>query len=167
MMHQIALLAFALFLAAAGPCDFLGEPTDNETDGAVACTEMGCQDQLTVEVVRADNLGFMSGLYTFEVEVPEAQLSYWIECAAGYGDGGLDCDAGDLAVLGARLDSTGSTLWVDCAMAPVQALVRVSYNGLPIGERAIAPVYEEVFPNGPDCPPACWQGTATMAVESW
>ena len=58
-------------------------------------------------------------------------------------------------------------IWLVIAGAPASLLVTVEHDGWVIGERVLVPEYEENAPNGDDCPPVCYVGEDSMAVESW
>ena len=121
---------------------------------------------MTVEIIRADNMGFLTGSYFFKVQMPDAS-AYWIECYMAYGEAGLNCATGDLHLLYAELGATGQTIWLQILFAPESILLTVEYNGYPIGERAIWPEYEDMEPSEADCPQTCMQSEETMAVQSW
>ncbi len=167
MFKKGSLVFVALFTLGAGPCDMLlSEDDDEGTDGGFECTEIGCANSFTIEVIRSDNREFLSGAYSFDVIVPDV-AQYQIDCFMSTIEYGLDCSMGNLDVLFAQLEQGGQTIWVTLLGAPESTIVTVKYNDLAIGQRSFIPGYDEVSPNGPECTPTCYEGKETMAVESW
>jgi hypothetical protein len=163
---QIAIV-LAFFALGSGPCDMFNPPDVNtEVDGSVDCPEEDCMDSIFIEVIRADNMEFLTGSYVFKTLLPDTS-EYWIECYMAYGEAGLSCGTGDLHLLYAELGATGQTIWIQMLYAPESLLFTVEYNGYKIGERTIWPEYEEPFPDEIECPSTCLEAEETMAVQSW
>lgn len=162
----IAIASLAIMAVGAGPCDVLQDPDEKQAADAGDCGVEECSDLLEVEVIRADNQQFMGGVYAFEVLFPD-QSMLSIQCLLNYAEQGLICDSGDLTEMIAAIDPTGLAFTISMIEAPQIADVSVRYNDLLIGERVLTPSYEEIEPNGPDCPPLCFVGEAAMAVKSW
>ncbi len=169
MWKKILVFVFALVTMGAGPCDLLDMGETEESDGgSIECnsSEATCTDALIVEVIRADNMEFLTGAYAFDVVLPdESQL--FVECYLAFTENGIECSAGNIDVLYAQLEEGGRTMWMFLLGAPEATMVTVKYNGFAIGQRTFTPSYEELFPNGPECEPMCYEAKETMAVESW
>ena len=115
-----------------------------------ACTEIGCQDLLTLTLVGPDG----QAISAFQGQVTSGQQVIDVTCAAGSSGGErFECDSNKLSVrvtpgaevaLNLRDQAPGSTL---------------AY----IGAVALSP--KTTQPNGPDCPPTCTQANATVRME--
>ncbi len=168
-MHRMQIvIVVAFFTLGSGPCDMFDPPEDPDldADASANCTEIGCTDSLVIQVIRADNMAFLSGSYKFKVLLPDYS-EYWIECYLAYTEAGLSCSTGDTSFIYAELGIGGQTIWIQVLYAPESLMLTIESNGYKIGERTIWPAYEELFPNGDDCPPTCWEAEETMAVQSW
>ncbi|MCP4679585.1 MAG: hypothetical protein GY854_29655 [Deltaproteobacteria bacterium] len=172
MLKKTFVIGFALLTMGAGPCDFFDmgdEEEDGDGDGgSEECysSEATCTDALIVEVIRSDNMEFMSGAYEFDVLLPD-ETQLFVECYLAYTETGVECTAGNVDVLYAQLEEGGRIMWMFLLGAPEATMITVIYNGLAIGQRSFTPAYEELFPNGPECEPMCHEAKETMAVESW
>jgi hypothetical protein len=167
-MYRLSpLVVLSIFAMGAGPCDLMQPPGEDETgDSGLECQEEMCRNSLSVEVIRADNEAFFDGVYDFEITVSDG-TQYSLECYfAGYG-ASFDCSYGDSTMLGAVMESGYQAIDLTLLDAPETATFTVMYNDFEIGVRAFTPEYDEVHPNGPECPPVCYQAEETMAVESW
>ncbi len=159
------LIALSLVTLGAGPCEMIQEPPPEEIDGGT-CAQETCVNQLLVDVIRSDNGEFYTGVYAFVAELPD-QTVLAIECYLAYLEEGLRCESGDVELMAAGIESDGSTLNLGLRAAPQTAKIKIFYNDWIIGERLLTPSYEEVTPNGPDCPPVCQSGESVMAVQSF
>jgi hypothetical protein len=162
MRSSIPIVMLAALCVGAGPCDLL-EGMDG--DAGVGCSEGACVDQLTVEVIRADNDPFLIGAYRFELDLPDGS-SYSIDCFMAHEESGMECELGDLDVMFPLVEIGAERIWLIVLGAPQSVVVSIEYNGLIIGEREIVPVYEELFPEGEQCP-ACYVAEESMAVLPW
>jgi hypothetical protein len=166
-MYRLLLLVIALF-ASAGMCDEFIPPEEQDSDGdaSVECAENMCQDLITVQIIRADNMGFQPGVYEFSVTLSD-QSTFEISCDLGYGEAGFACNMGDTTYIIAQLGTFGEMIWLNLLFASEQVTVAVYYNGFEIGQRLIVPFYDDTTLGTDDCPLYCSQAEASMAVESW
>jgi len=102
---------------------------------ASVCTEIGCSDGLTVEIV-----GNRTSHVTVEVAAVGHQTQTF-ECAA--------------------TDAPCRTFYE--GFTPQQVTVTVKM-GDDTNQRTISPDYHDNQPNGPNCPPVCRQATVNMGV---
>ena len=159
------MLVLAVLAMGAGPCDMLGM-LEAAPDAGAACAEPDCEDRLTVEILRADNDAFWPGAYSFEVALDDGTV-YGIDCYLAHEASGFDCELGDTDVMTPSSDLGAYTIFLVFAGAPASAQVTVEYNGLAIGDRALAPDYAEVYPGGDETCAPCLLGEASMAVLPW
>ena len=166
--QTIPVLIIAMVtMGAAGPCDILGMGGEESDSGVPEdCGEILCDHQLLVEVLRADNEAFWAGSYRFMLETPDTE-QYFIECYLSHPEEGFECSMGDLDIIDAVNDPGTGKIWLVIAGAPASVLVTLEHDGWVIGERVLVPEYEENKPNGDECPPVCYVGEDSMAVESW
>lgn len=167
--HIVIVVALAVASLGAGPCDqILGTGDPGAGDGGVpeGCEAAGCTDQLTVEIIRADNTEFLPGVYEFTLTDQDGGQA-WIECYLGSVEMGMECTLGDLQVVQASLGLGGTGISLEVAAVPLSVNIVVDYGGWTIGERDIVPAYEEYSPNGYQCPPTCQVAEESMAVMPW
>jgi hypothetical protein len=99
-----------------------------------ACTEIGCNDGLSVEIT-----GTIAGRTTIEVAAA-GQTTRTFECNPGQACRGF-------------LDN----------YMPAQATITVRMPDRTV-ERSVSPQYVESRPNGEGCPPVCRQATVQVAI---
>lgn len=158
-------MVLGLLGLGAGPCDVLGDMMGGGDAGAADCTEGMCVDQLNVELIRADNDPFLSGSYRFALSLPDGS-EYSIDCYMAHEESGMECDYGDLDVMFPLVEIGATRIWLVVIGAPASLIVSVEYNALVIGEREIVPEYEQIFPEGEQCP-SCFLAEESMAVMPW
>ena len=78
----------------------------------------------------------------------------------------MECEHGDLDVMFPLVEVGAARIWLIVIGAPVSLLMSVEYNALVIGERELVPEYEQVFPEGDQCP-SCFLAEESMAVMPW
>jgi len=160
----VLLSAVALATMGAGPCDMLGM-LDDGPDGGEDCPATPCADQLDVRIIRADNDGFWPGQYRFAIGLTGGVV-YAVDCWLAHEEAGFDCTLGDTTVLFPFLEIDAGAIWLVVAGAPERLVVAVEYGGMLLGERELAPSYDEFNPGGPGCP-VCLVGWDSMAVAGW
>jgi len=157
-------MALAFFSTGLDSCDAM-DMLDSGADASAACGSEECTDELVVEVIRSDNDAFLTGCYRFAFE--DATGLYEIECYLAYAESGFECTLGDIDVITVMSDLAGTRIWLTALGAPEIVAVSVEYNGLLLGQREMMPSYEEVYPNGYECPPVCYAAEESMAVTPW
>jgi hypothetical protein len=163
-MFRFAIALFTLAAASLAASCWVEDDDTGFGNGGMGCTEIGCEDMLTVQIERSDGEAFPDGLYlftfTFE-DNPTAES----ECVLGGEGSELDC-GGDLADLMIEVNPSATRFTAMYFGAPGHADVRVEYEAQVLGERTYHPSYDFVSPNGPDCPPTCSQATQDMDVAA-
>lgn len=122
--------------------------------GSIGCTEIGCEDGFTL-TLEAGNGTFTPGEYTINTDI----------------DGVTDTCA---ITIGAMVDSTCNALinlqsmpnQIDILFGgtPMSVGVVVSLDGMEIHNETYTPMYMEVQPNGPGCPPICQEAGAVVTL---
>jgi len=102
------------------------------------CTQIGCESGLQVILSVAP-----AGPFRVEAQAAGDDAPRVFECPAG--------------------ERCESAFFAD--FTPEEATIRVIANGRTTA-RTVRPTYERVQPNGPDCPPICWQGRVRVEVGS-
>ena len=159
----LPLALLAVFALGVSPCDLIGGGESAELPEG--CTGEVCEHQLVIDVIRADSDGFQAGAYRFALYLPD-ESAYSIDCYLSHGEAEFECDLGDTDVMWAFNEELGQRIRLEINGAPVSLNVDVEYNGLSIGERTLVPEYDELYPEGEQCP-ACYVGEETMAVLPW
>ena len=114
-----------------------------------ACTEIGCTDGVSIELQDAAGqpLEGLSGTLTFDGQALAFDCG---DDTGGGNDPGVTC--------------LGGSIWLDLA-TPDTIDYAIDYEGAThTGQVSLD--YEELQPNGPDCPPVCEQASATITLEA-
>jgi hypothetical protein len=105
-------------------------------DGGVACTEIGCNDGLSVDLT-----GNVPTSGTVEAE---------------------DLDSGEIRSEAIQvIQGTANIFFAE--FTPTNVTVRVMDDSV-LASVDVAPTYETARPNGPDCPPECSQARLSINV---
>ncbi|HEY7373711.1 MAG TPA: hypothetical protein VIF57_16230 [Polyangia bacterium] len=168
------LLVGALAFAAAAPAC-----------ASKTCSTVGCFDQFTAKVQRADG-SFPSGAHRIDVVADGVSLSctfdFPIEALPGGGAAAPTCSSGLTAFVGPATVCTqatvsgGSTYTCDpipgqyvesiaLAGTPAQLHASQSVDGASILDVVAAPSYQDVQPNGPECGTVCRQASASWTLN--
>jgi hypothetical protein len=124
----------------------------------VVCTEIGCTDGFTLELV-ADSEEFTAGVYNVDVELDgEAE-----ECAF---EVRMVCEGGGPCVVNEDCNATYgvSEISILYGGTPGEVTYSITRDGLQIASDSIEPEYQTVQPNGPECPPTCMQATELVSI---
>jgi hypothetical protein len=149
--------------------------------GARACTDIGCLDQFTATLARADG-ALPSGAQTLTVTASGATTtcSFTLPLASPSG-GSVDCPSGfQLFVLPAQSCTStndGGVATLSCTPiagqfteqltilgTPTTVHVTQTSNGATLLDQTVAPPYKTSQPNGPGCDPICSQGSGTFVL---
>jgi hypothetical protein len=171
----------ALMMACGGPGSGPSSPpppsgAPDGAPGASACTEMGCEDGFSLDLIRVGGDGarqspWPPGAYRFVAAIDGEEAV----C-----EGSLPlsrCDAGPtLTCHGAAMEIAES----GCALDPSQhgfasirfgsglvrsVSLRVERDGAVVAEGNYTPTYQTVHPNGPRCEPRCQQAGDALTVK--
>ena len=160
-MDRAKTIVLAVACAALAASCWVEDDMGIGGDG-IGCTEIGCDDMVTVRIERSDEATFPDGLYTFTFTFEDA-LSVESQCVLDGSD--LNC-GGDLSDLMIEVNASAERFTAMYFGAPGHVTVRVKYEAQILGERTFHPSYDLVSPNGSDCPPTCSQATADMDVAA-
>ncbi len=161
------MVAGSILLILLGACEMLGLGEEMDTgEMSGDCGAEECDHELQVEILRSDSDTFESGTYRFALVAPDLS-EYSIDCYLAHSESEMDCSYGDIDTMGVTVEDAATTLLLYVLGAPEYVLTTVEYNGYIIGERTLYPEYDEVTPNGEECPPLCYQGEEHMAVSTW
>ena len=131
--------------------------------GSVACTDMGCEDGLSVDFSLTE-----PGDYTVEI-VADGQT---ITCSATLplppcDRGGASCSAPGVLLMasGCALPASNHSLGgvMLSGAHPETVEVVVSRDGNEERRQSFTPTYQRVAPNGEACGPICNQATVTLS----
>jgi len=159
-IETVALLPAFVCAALAASCWMEDDDMGMGDGDGLGCTEIGCEDMLTVRIERSDGLPFPGGVYVFTFTFEDSPTAR-TECVLDGSD--LDC-GGDLADLMVEIDDSSKRFTAMYFGAPGHATVRLTRGDEVLGERTYHPSYDFVSPNGPECPPTCSQATQDMDV---
>jgi len=148
-------MLFALFLAC----------TDgDDSNGGDACTEMGCIDGLTVSFEPA-LMG--KGTYTFDVTVDGT--AYSCDAAIPLEGSSTVCGTGGVVSIflsGTELDPSEQSLpGLHVEGTPKSVQIQVHRDKALVADADLSPKYQEVQPNGPDCPPTCHSAAVDVSTK--
>lgn len=146
---------------------FLPEGVDAGDDpSGPDCSEQECTDRLSIRIIRSDDDLFLGGSYRFAVGTIE-DGEFFLDCHLPYPEAAFVCASGYVELLDVSLVNGGREIAISTSFAPLELTVVVEYNGFVIGERTVAPQYEFVYPNGPECEPVCLSAEEAIAVRPW
>lgn len=115
-------------------------PTEDD-DMIDACTEAGCMDSLKINFV--DDEGEPFGGFEGTVTYDDEEIEFF-------------CGGDDICT------ASG----IELTDAPSQLEVSVTAGEEQLSRTTtIEPDYEEFYPNGPDCPPTCYDADETVEVQ--
>jgi hypothetical protein len=155
--HGVALYAFASLLGACS-----GE-FDNR-----ACTEIGCENGLTVHVTPAAR--WPHGAYRFVVEADGMSVTCsgslpLSDCATR----ALACDREGVVTItesGCALPPNEHALGdLHLPGAPASVTVEIFRDEGTIARETFAPTYRTIQPNGPGCEPTCTQARVDLTLS--
>lgn len=132
------------------------------TVGPRACTEIGCSDQLTIQIMPAGD-DFAVGTYQITTAKDggtptTCELVITDECA------GADvCVSGESTCNGLVPGAPGAPYTIVSEV--VQSIdVTVEKDSVVLADESFSPQYEEVQPNGDGCPPICSQASVVVQL---
>jgi hypothetical protein len=130
----------------------------------VACTEIGCNDHLSLEL-RPNGVRFVQGTYEVQLTANGATRSCSFrvldpsKCPLGDCFHGEGCDAMIFAVY-----QNPERIVIQYPVMETALDISVTRDGVTIASTAIQPVYQRLQPNGPYCPPVCYQAVVELIL---
>lgn len=109
-----------------------------------ACTEIGCSNELRIVVD-----GSLPATYTIELAAPGLETV------------SLTCTNGQSSEASIHECRPDGALFRD--LAPDEVTITFTSDAGIVSD-TLRPTYTTAQPNGPECPPICRQGTATLAL---
>jgi len=156
--------AFAIFLVIGFLQPSCWPGTGNSGLGGGDCTEMGCNDSLAIDIERRDAEPFIPGHYTFTLS-PPGETTFIVDCPLDEESSHLACSSNALSIE-TTINSSQDIFTVRILEAPHSILVTVEYGTQLLGEETLTPSYSMFNPNGVECEPTCFQGSATISVSA-
>jgi hypothetical protein len=170
----MGIASFVRRRAGAGLVFVLGvacsSSSTGPTDPPRACTLIGCQDGLDVDLTPGNN--WPAGAYVFTIDADAARVTCrgslpLPACSAG---SAITCDpSGVVSIVesGCALPASAHgfpQIRFDAKARPRKVVVTVTRNDGVIGRAELSPEFQRVEPNGPGCGPICNQARARMTV---
>jgi len=125
-----------------------------------ACTLIGCEDGLKVDL--APSSGWPTGAYQMTLLVDDVRVVCrgslpLPPCATR----AISCEPAGVVTIaesGCALPAASqgfAQIAFDSRLRPKRVEVSITRDEVAVAQAAFTPVFERVFPNGPDCPPGC------------
>jgi hypothetical protein len=174
-MHFMGLRSFVLIAAAAClACadEERGDPQNppgNPLTPPLACTLIGCEDGLKVEL-RPES-GWPAGEYRFRIQADGVEVTCRGSLPLPSCVGNVSCDIEGVVQIvesGCALPADAQAfpgIWFDPKLRPTRVEISITRDGQLVAEAEIAPSFERVQPNGAACPPTCDVAQAVLDVE--
>ena len=147
-------MLFALLLAC----------TDSDDSIGPVCTEMGCIDGLSVTF---DPPLMGKGTYTFDVTVDGA--AYSCDATIPLEGSSTVCGTGGVVSIflsGTELDPSQQSLpGLHVEGTPKSVQIQVHRDKALVADADLSPKYQELQPNGPDCPPTCHSAAVDVSTK--
>lgn len=128
-----------------------------------ACTQIGCQDGLLVQVLPAN--GWPHGEYRFDIHYEDVRaVCTGLLPLPSCDRRALVCDATEPTIVesGCALEPAAHAFGdIVFSSTPAEVAVVVTHDGKKVGAGRWNPIYRTSQPNGPGCEPVC----TTAAVE--
>ncbi|MGH9461637.1 MAG: hypothetical protein ACRD1X_10505 [Vicinamibacteria bacterium] len=165
----MALIAGAVSSACADSVD--NDGSGNPLAPPVACTQIGCENGLNVELRPAS--GWPAGEYQFQIQADGVAVTCrgslpLANCSAPRN---VTCDIEGLVQVvesGCALPANAQAfpgLRFDAKLRPSKLAISITRDGRLVGEADIVPSFQTVQPNGPVCPPTCDVAHAVLDVH--
>ena len=153
MSPRLALLLAPLLLACG------------KTEDTAACTEIGCQDGLFIELNR---LTWEPGVWTVSLTSDGVNTT----CTAtipldSTTPSSCDRTGYQLTTAGSSLDVSEQAI-TDLYIPSIdiaQVTIIVEHDGVEVFSDSVQPSYQTSQPNGPDCEPTCTSANASLTLD--
>jgi hypothetical protein len=157
----LGVIAAAACLSCA---DEERRPQSNPVTPPLACTLIGCEDGLKIEL-RPES-GWPAGEYRFRIQTNEVEVNCrgtlpLRSCISSDPGAQVSCDVEGVVQIvesGCALPADAHSfpgIWFDPRLRPTTVDISITRDGQPVAEAEIAPTFQRVQPNGPACPPTC------------
>jgi hypothetical protein len=162
------LTSAALALALVSACS-----SETVTDVPRACTLIGCDDGLKVDLVAAEG-GWRGGDYVFTFRIDDTPVRCAASlplpaCSAGRA---VSCEPAGMVTIvesGCALPASAQgfpQVAFDPRLRPDRVSVTIEWRGeTVIAREELAPRFRTSEPNGPGCPPVCTQAQGSVSVR--
>ena len=130
------------------------------------CTEIGCPAEYLL-ILRPSDTRFPAGRYHVHVTAGGDATPPWFErsCYFVVSDDPHCVPEGDCNALYFVGYPYPDKVWIQYGIIQGPLEVVVERDGSVVGTATFEPVYEIVYPNGPECPPTCHQAIRELIVE--
>ena len=145
-----------LLLAACAIGTLANDGTDTTSD---ACTEIGCIDGFVISLVNSD---WDDGRYEFLIDVDGAVVTCEYTIPLGTSDQG-GCDSSGV-LIGTGSDHSFYEIFLTTTTATA-ITVTIQIDGTLLTEASFTPDYQQVYPNGEECPPVCTYDGEALVVD--
>ena len=171
-------IGFAMALAAAAALPACADSGQDGPDGSgnpltppVACTLIGCEDGLKVEIQPAS--GWPAGQYRFQIQADGVEVTCRgsLPLPSCTESPSVVCDTDGLVQIiesGCALPAQSHAfpgLSFDPELRPRRVEVKITRDGQLVGESDFMPGFQTVQPNGPGCPPICNVAHAVIDLD--
>jgi len=133
------------------------ESTSMDGDDGISCTAIGCSDGVLVHLLQERMPDGVYEIYVYS--------SPWVDVATQCGFVLSGGEVLETSCEHAVVVSDGVQVFMNAAFETMR--FEVVRDGALVGEIETSPVYEEVMPNGPECPPVCLQGDVSIPLVSF
>jgi hypothetical protein len=151
-------------LAACSACaDAPAADGDEGSSGPAKCGMTSCLDHVHVAVVAEGGL-FAGGSYAiaWSLDGVDDDCGFTVATTAQACDGDPPCAQADDCDADFGLASQPQFFALDIVGAPELLELTVLRDNVVVLQTGFAPSYEDVHPNGEDCPPTCAQASASV-----
>jgi len=147
----------------------------NPLEPPLACTLIGCEDGLKVQLRPAS--GWPAGEYRFEIQAEGVRVTCRGSIPLTACTGGpslprtVTCDPEDVIRIvesGCALPAQAQgfpELWFDPKFRPRKLEITITRDGQIVAGANLVPSFQKVYPNGPECPPACDVARAVLDLD--
>jgi hypothetical protein len=168
-MHRSFVAVMRLVGAGTALLITLSCGDSNPFDPPRACTLIGCDDGLKVDL--QPNSGWPAGAYQMTVQADDVRVVCrgslpLPPCASR----AISCEPAGVVTIGESgcalpAASHGfSQIAFESKLRPKRVEVSITRDGASVAQATLAPVFQTLFPNGPDCPPGCDTAQARIDV---
>ncbi len=142
---------------------------DLDTSGKKACTEMGCNDQLSIRIpatLLTDKPSEKTP-YTIDVVMDGISLQCKAELPVSDCKARVQCNDGSSLIhySNCSMEAKDQGFELNPGTLPKSVKLTISSKGKVLLKKSSTPKYSAVQPNGPGCGPVCCQSNITLSRE--